>query len=203
MPLPLRSCFVLTLFLGLAGSLALAADPSSANDSENARHLAVLLRTFDFQPISQEGGYFFSTYHSEAMLPGLTPDKPPRLAGSSIYFLLKPGDFSALHRLKEDEIYHYYDGSPIELLQLFPDGTGRLTICGPAFWKGQQPQVLVWHDVWQGSRPLDPKTYALLGTTMTPGFDAADFDLGKRDDLIRSYPKFAKQIKALTRVPSP
>lgn len=161
--------------------------------------LAILRKKFDFQPIPIEGGYFFSTYHSEMMVPGATPGSPQRLAGSAIYFLLGPGDFSALHRLKEDEIYHYYNGSPIQLLQLFPDGTGSITICGPEFWNGQQPQVVVKHDVWQGSRPLDPQSYSLLGTTMTPGFDPSDFDQGKRDDLVKAYPKFAERIKALTR----
>lgn len=154
---------------------------------------------FDFQPISQEGGYFSSTYHSEITVPGSAPASPPRLAGSAIYFLMGPGDFSALHRLKEDEIYHFYTGSPVELLRLYPDGTGSVTICGPEFWRGQQPQIVVKHGVWQGSRPLDPKGYSLLGTTMTPGFTASDFLLGKRDELIKAYPQFAAKITALTR----
>jgi len=161
--------------------------------------VALLRQQYNFQPISKEGGYFFSTYHSEMMVPGLSSSAPQRLAGSAIYFLLTPGDFSALHRLKEDEVYHYYNGSPIELLQLFPNGTGSITICGPEFWNGQQPQVVVRHDTWQGSHPLDAKSYSLLGTTMTPGFTPADFDLGQRDELIKAYPKFADKIKALTR----
>jgi predicted cupin superfamily sugar epimerase len=197
-----RPCLI-ALFSLFAGLLPGPADTPSAGSQEAPDHLAALLRKFDFQAIPQEGGYYFSTYHSEAMLPGLSPHAPERLAGSAIYFLLKPGDFSALHRLKEDEIYHYYTGSPIELLQLYPDGTGSVTICGPEFWNGQRPQVVVRHGVWQGSRPLNPKTYALLGTTMTPGFDPSDFDLGKRDDLIRAYPQFAAKIKALTRTQAP
>jgi uncharacterized protein len=185
----------------LAGNSLCPADSAPSGDSTivAATRVAMLRKEFDFQPIPKEGGYFFSTYHSEMMVPGASPGSPPRLAGSAIYFLLPPGDFSALHRLKEDEIYHYYDGSPIELLQLYPDGTGSVTICGPEFWHGQQPQVVVRHGVWQGSRPLDPQNYSLLGTTMTPGFDPSDFDLGKRDELLKAYPKFSGQIKALTR----
>jgi uncharacterized protein len=175
------------------------ADPSSDQETIIAARLAILRQKFDFKPISQEGGYFFSTYHSEMTVPGSSPDSPPRLAGSAIYFLLAPGGFSALHRLKEDEVYHYYTGSPIELLQLFPDGTGSVTICGPEFWNGQQPQVVVKHGAWQGSRPLDPHNYSLLGTTMTPGFTPSDFDLGKRDELTKAYPQFAARIRALTR----
>jgi predicted cupin superfamily sugar epimerase len=196
----LPACIVAGI-LALAGSPVLSADSPPAGDKGSAEQLAVLVRTFDFQPIPHEGGYFFSTYHSDATVPGLTPEAPSRLAGSAIYFLLKPGDFSALHRLKEDEIYHYYTGSPIELLQLLPDGTGHVTICGPQFWKGQQPQVVVKHGTWQGSRPLDPHGYALLGTTMTPGFTPTDFDLGERAELVRAYPQFAEQVKALTRTP--
>jgi predicted cupin superfamily sugar epimerase len=188
------ACRLPILALLIAGSLARADAPADA-----AARVALLRKEYNFQPISKEGGYFFSTYHSEMMVPGISPGAPQRVAGSAIYFLMTPGDFSALHRLKEDEVYHFYNGSPIELLQLFPDGTGSITICGPEFWNGQQPQVVVHHDTWQGSRPLDPKNYSLLGTTMTPGFNPNDFALGKRDDLIKAYPKFADKIKALTR----
>jgi len=193
--------FVIGLAELLAGYSLCFADSAPSDDSTAvvAARVALLRKEFDFQPIPQEGGCFFSTYHSELMVPGSSPGSPPRLAGSAIYFLLPPGEFSALHRLKEDEIYHYYDGSPIELLQLYPNGTGRVTICGPEFWHGQQPQVVVRHGVWQGSPPLDPRDYSLLGTTMTPGFDPSDFDLGKRDELLKAFPKFAEQIKELTR----
>ena len=197
MSLSARRQFYFGLICLLVGPTFCPADSSGEN--EVAPRLALLRKMFNFQPISQEGGYYFSTYHSAMMLPGLAPGSPPRLAGSAIYFLMSPGDFSALHRLHEDEIYHYYTGSPIALLQLFPNGTGSVTICGPEFWNGQQPQVVIKHDVWQGSRPLDPKNYSLLGTTMTPGFTASDFELGKRDELLKLYPKFAEQIKSLTR----
>jgi predicted cupin superfamily sugar epimerase len=149
--------------------------------------------------VPQEGGYYFQTYHSDFTVPGASPGKPPRLAGTAIYFLLTPGDFSAFHRLKEDEVYHFYAGSPLELIQLKPDGTGSVTICGPEFWKGQEPQVVVPHGTWQGSRPLQPGNYSLVGTTMTPGFTASSFELGHGADLLKVYPQFAAEIKALTR----
>jgi predicted cupin superfamily sugar epimerase len=112
---------------------------------------------------------------------------------------MTPGDFSALHRLKSDEVYHFYGGSPTELLRLFPDGTGSVTICGPEFWNGQQPQIVVKRGTWQGSHPIEAGKYSLLGTTMSPGFDPADFELGKRADLLKAYPAFTEKIKALTR----
>lgn len=176
------------------------ADTSSSSDmpADVAAHLALLRQQYDFKPISQEGGYFFSTYHSVLTVPGASSAAALH-AGSAIYFLMTPGDFSALHRLTADEIYHYYTGSPTELLQLFPDGTGSITICGPDFWNGQQPQIVVKSGTWQGSRPLQSNNFSLLGTTMTPGFDPSEFELGKRDDLLKAYPKFAEKIKALTR----
>jgi predicted cupin superfamily sugar epimerase len=190
----LRRHFLLGLLL-----LATVSSVCADEDATTAERIKQLRALFDFKPISQEGGYFYSTYHSEMMVPGATAGEAERLAGSAIYFLMGPGDFSALHQLKEDEIYHFYNGSPIELLQLFPDGTGSVTICGPDFWKGQLPQVVIKHGTWQGSRPLDAKGYSLLGTTMTPGFTASDFKLGKRGELTKAYPKFAQQIEALTR----
>jgi predicted cupin superfamily sugar epimerase len=178
---------------------ALSMVSSLGRADEVADRLSLLRKKFDFKPIAQEGGYYFSTYHSEVMVPGISAGSPQRLAGSAIYFLMGPGDFSALHRLKEDEVYHFYTGSPIELLQLRPDGTGSVTICGPEFWNGEQPQVVIKHGTWQGSRPVDSKGYSLLGTTMTPGFTPSDFELGKRDDLLKEYPQFSDKIKALTR----
>ncbi len=201
MPLSLLRIVRLGLFVWASGCLGLEADgPTSMQEkSETAERVKILREHFDFRPIPQEGGYFFSTYHSDIQVPGAAPGAAARDAGSAIYFLLTPGDFSALHRLKEDEIYHYYSGSPIELLQLLPDGTGRVTICGPEFWKGQQPQVVIRHGTWQGSHPLDREDYSLLGTTMTPGFNPAGFELGRREELLKAYPQFSAKIKALTR----
>jgi predicted cupin superfamily sugar epimerase len=186
----------------LVGWVGLRGDEISTGadrGGEAAARVAWLRAKFDFKPIAQEGGYYFSTYRSEMTVPGAVAGSPPRLAGSAIYFLMGPGDFSALHQLQEDEIYHYYDGSPIALLQLFPDGTGSVTICGPEFWKGQLPQVVVRRGTWQGSRPVDARDYSLLGTTMCPGFTASDFHLGKREELVKAFPKFAAEIVSLTR----
>jgi predicted cupin superfamily sugar epimerase len=196
-----RFCLTVACLCVLATLSFVVADTPGGPSSEPdvVAKLALLRQKFDFHPIPQEGGYYFSTYHSDLTVRGAEPGTLPRLAGSAIYFLMGPGDFSALHRLKEDEIYHYYTGSPIELLQLFPDGTGSVTICGPEFWNGQQPQVVIKKGTWQGSHPLDVRSFSLLGTTMTPGFTPVDFALGKREDLLKAYPKFADKIKELTR----
>src|SRR5207245_2095434 len=94
-----------------------------------------------------------------------------RWAGTAIYYLLTPDTFSALHRLPTDEVYHFYLGDPVEMLQLWPDGSGRVGTLGQDVRAGQLLQVIVPRGVWQGSRLRPGGAFALLGTTMAPGFD--------------------------------
>jgi predicted cupin superfamily sugar epimerase len=113
--------------------------------------------------------------------------------------LLTPDTFSALHRLRGEEVFHFYLGDPMEMLQLAPDGSGRLVLLGTDLLSGQQPQTVVPAGVWQGSRLRPGGAFALLGTTMAPGFDFADFEAGKREQLQTQYPNFADLIERLTR----
>src|SRR5207249_3960045 len=94
-----------------------------------------------------------------------------RSVSTAIYYLLTPGTFSALHRLKSDEIFHFYAGSPVKMLQLHEDGRGEEIILGSDVLAGQQPQVLVRRGVWQGSYLLPGGEFALLGCTVAPGFE--------------------------------
>lgn len=104
-----------------------------------------------------------------------------------------------MHRLNSDEIFHFYLGDPIEMLQLWPDGTGRTLMLGSDLLEGMQPQVVVPTGIWQGARLLKSGRFALLGTTVSPGFEFADYESGQREELIKSYPKFRELIIALTR----
>jgi predicted cupin superfamily sugar epimerase len=122
-----------------------------------------------------------------------------RAAGTAIYYLLTPETFSALHRLRGDEVFHFYLGDPVDMLQLSPDGLGKWVTLGSDLESGQQPQVVVPAGVWQGSKLRPGGQYALLGTTMAPGFDVADFELGRREELLAAYPDFAEAIQGLTR----
>lgn len=152
-------------------------------------------------PLPEEGGYFAQTYRLAAgALPG-PPTAGPRPVATAIYYLITPDAFSALHRLPGDEIFHFYLGDPAEQLRLGPDGSGRVVIIGPDLLAGQRPQAVVPGGVWQGTRlvPGGPHGYALLGTTMTPGFAAADYEGGRRDALIAAYPAYRELIAALTR----
>jgi predicted cupin superfamily sugar epimerase len=150
-----------------------------------------------------EGGYLRETYRSdESISAEALPDRygAPRLFWSCIYFMLTPDTFSEMHRLKSDEIYHFYLGGPVEMLQLSPDGSGETITIGPHLLAGMRPQILVFRDVWQGSFLASGGRFALLGCTVAPGFDFADFEQGKREELVGQYPAYADLIAALTRV---
>jgi predicted cupin superfamily sugar epimerase len=158
-----------------------------------------LIRLLNLKPLPREGGWYRETYRSPRQLSAsaLAPDYPsPRSAATAIYYLLTADTFSALHRLPGDEVYHFYLGDPVELLQLGPrpeDG-GRIVTLGPDVQAGQQVQAVVPAGVWQGSVLRPGGTLALLGTTMAPGFDFADYQAADRAALIAAYPAFAERI---------
>lgn len=159
-----------------------------------------LIHHFRLEPLPIEGGYFRQTWSSGDLvsIPGYDS---PRPAGTAIYYLLTsdPDSFSALHRLASDEIYHFYLGDPVEMLLLAEGDPGRRIILGPDLLGGQHVQYVVPRSVWQGSRLIPGGRFALLGTTMAPGFDARDFTLGSRQELVRQFPDHATLIRELTR----
>jgi predicted cupin superfamily sugar epimerase len=149
-----------------------------------------------------EGGYYIQTYKSAEFIPpeGLDPRYPgPRATGTAIYYLLEPGTFSELHRLKSDEIFHFYLGDPVEQLQLWPDGSSRLATIGSDLLHGHTPQLVVPKDVWQGARLVSGGSFALLGCTVAPGFEFEDYESGTRESLIGQYPSQRELISSLTR----
>jgi len=153
-------------------------------------------------PHPKEGGYFRETYRSSETVPEKT--LPSRYKGirsftTAIYYLLTPETFSTMHRLQSDEIFHFYLGDPVEMLQLWPDGIGKTVILGSDLLRGMQPQLIVPGGVRQGARLLKNRKFALLGATVSPGFELADYEAGERDDLIKSYPQFREWIIALTK----
>ena len=103
-----------------------------------------------------------------------------------------------MHRLPTEEVFHFYLGSPMRMLQLFPDGNGREILIGPDVLAGQRPQVVVPPGVWQGSRLEPGGAFVLLGATMAPGFDYADYRSAARDELVAKWPAFADLITRLT-----
>jgi predicted cupin superfamily sugar epimerase len=154
------------------------------------------------EPLHIEGGFFRETYRSRRTVPEeYQPEKMrgARSIGTAIYFMLTPDSFSALHRLPGTEIFHFYLGDPVVMLQLLPDGTSQTITLGPDLAGGQRPQVVVRGGVWQGSRLAPGGKWALMGTTMSPGFDYADFELGNREQLMAQYPGAAEIIRQYTR----
>ena len=161
-----------------------------------------IIGLLNLTPHPKEGGYFRETYRSSEMISEKT--LPSRYKGirsfaTAIYYLLTPETFSAVHRLQSDEIFHFYLGDPVEMLQLWPDGSGRVLTLGSDILNGMQLQVVVPRGVWQGARLHKNGSFALLGTTVSPGFELADYESGQRDELIKSYPKFREWIIALTK----
>jgi predicted cupin superfamily sugar epimerase len=148
------------------------------------------------EPHPAEGGYFRETYlaRERVELP-----RGSRSVGTAIYYLLEPGTFSEMHVLASDEVFHFYLGDPVEMLQLFPDGSSALFTLGQDLKAGQQVQIVVPAGVWQGARLADGGKVALLGCTVTPGFDYADYRSGNYAELADKWPLEAKLIRRLTR----
>lgn len=154
------------------------------------------------QPHPAEGGYFAETYRSEHLLePEALPAGYPgaRSVSTAIYYLLTPDSFSAMHRLRGDEIFHFYLGDPVELLQIKTNGAGEVFVLGQDIIAGMHLRHVVPAGAWQGSRWRAGGKYALLGTTVAPGFDFQDFEIGERSELMAEFPQFAEMIQGLTR----
>lgn len=162
----------------------------------DADEIRALLR-LEAHPL--EGGFFVETWRSAHALSAtaLDPSAADRRAlGRAIYYLLTPGTVSSMHRLRWDEIFHFYLGDPVEMLLLAPGEEGRLATLGVDLASGQRPQLIVPAGVWQGARLADGGRVALLGTTMAPGFDAADFEIGGIEALAGQWPRFRDAIAA-------
>ncbi|MFI0420043.1 cupin domain-containing protein [Spongiactinospora sp. 9N601] len=149
---------------------------------------------YGLEPLPLEGGVFLSTWAGPE-LPGGRP------AGTAIIVLLsrEEGQFSAMHRLPIDEVWHFYLGDPLEMLLLDPDGGVRTVLLGQDVLGGQQVQVTVPGGTWMGARVVPDGEWALFGCTMAPGFAWADYEGGDADDLCARYPRAAERIRALCR----
>lgn len=147
-------------------------------------------------PHPVEGGWYRRTYTSDvsvALLRGVRP------YGTAIYYMLEAGSFSEMHVLVSDEIFHFYLGDPVEMLQLSPDGGSRIVTLGHDLAAGQHVQVLVPAGVWQGMRLVGEGKVALMGCTVTPGFEFADYRSGTYAELVATWPAEKERIRALTR----
>lgn len=158
------------------------------------------------EPHPREGGWFRQTWRAGEGIPGgALPARygagreAGRSAGTAIYYLLDPESFSEMHRLASDEVFHFYLGDAVEMLQLHPNGTGGRVVLGQDVSAGQLVQTVVPQGVWQGSRLIAGGRFALLGCTVSPGFEYADYASGRREELMRGWPEWAEMIGRLTR----
>ncbi len=166
-------------------------------------HIEGIIRILGLKPHPEEGGYYRETYRSgDAFGSGCLPSRydGKRSASTAIYYLITPSSFSSLHRIKTDEIFHFYAGDPVILLQLEPGGEGKTVLLGSAISEGQVPQAVVPMNCWQGALLADGGSYALLGTTVSPGFDFRDYEQGNPAELSENYPSFKPLIERLAQI---
>ena len=160
-----------------------------------------LISRLHLQPLDNEGGYYFQTYVSgEKIKKDDLPDRfnNDKPFSTAIYYLLTPDTKSILHRLPSDEIYHFYLGDPVQMLHLYPNGSSNIVFLGNEFMSGQRFQVTVPSGVWQGSTLVEGGEFALMGTTVAPGFDFSDFEAADSDELIEQFPQYKGLIQDLT-----
>jgi uncharacterized protein len=148
------------------------------------------------EPHPVEGGFFRRTYTAPE---AVELARGVRATSTAIYYLLEPGTFSEMHVLDSDEMFHFYLGDPVEMLQLWPDGRSEVVTLGPDLEAGQHVQLVVPAGVWQGTRLVGEGKVALLGCTVTPGFDFADYRNAGAEELAAKWPAEAERIRGLTR----
>jgi predicted cupin superfamily sugar epimerase len=139
-----------------------------------------------------EGGFYAETYRSQA---GTDTAAGPRSCCTGIYFLLRGCDVSRFHRIASDEMWHFYDGSPLTVHQIGPDGEYATHVLG---LDSGQPQCVVPAGCWFGATVNSPDGFTLVGCTVAPGFDFADFQLADRQELLAHFPQHTEIITQLT-----
>ncbi|MBI1341295.1 MAG: hypothetical protein GC171_00015 [Terrimonas sp.] len=161
-----------------------------------------LIKKYRLQP-HPEGGFYQQSYQSpayikQACLPGSF--QGDRRISTAIYFLLQEGDYSAFHRIKSDEIWHFYAGDTLQIHIISENGDYQLRLLGGQPEKGEDFQVMVAAGSWFAAECAPGTDFSFVGCTVAPGFDFADFELGEREQLCRIFPSVQELIRRLTRV---
>ncbi len=160
--------------------------------------VAQLVEILDLQP-HPERGFFSETYRASAQVqasthPGL------RSASTAIYFLVtREQPTTYLHRLRSDEVFHFYEGGPLAVLRLFPEGNWDVAHLGIDLECGQRPQLVMPAGTWFGTELSAGSSHCLLGCTVAPGFEFDDFELGSASSLADQYPDAANYILRMQR----
>ncbi|NAS13546.1 cupin domain-containing protein [Poritiphilus flavus] len=166
------------------------------------KEIQELIQQLNLSP-HPEGGYFKETYRSADSVEvqnELWPQPVQRNYCTGIYFLLTSDTFSAFHRIKQDELWHFYKGDAIRIHMIDPEGQYSHVVLGGDFEKGEVPQYAVPKGIWFAAEMVEQDSYALVGCTVAPGFDFEDFELPSRESLLELFPQHSDIITNLTRV---
>lgn len=157
-----------------------------------------IIKTLNLKP-HPERGHFHETYRAPLAVESARHGGS-RAASTAIYFLVTADEPSTfLHRLASDEVFHLYDGGPLEILRLFPDGKWDVAVLGMKLAAGERPQVVVPAGTWFGTVLGAGASHCLVGCTVAPGFEFADFELADGPELAEQYPGAAGRIKRMSR----
>lgn len=160
-----------------------------------------LISRYHLQP-HPEGGYYSRTYSSEELITAeALPERfdGDRFISTAIYFLLEGGQFSAFHRIKSDELWHFYAGTGLHIYVIHPGGRGEVLKLGNDLSNEFSFQLLVKAGCWFASKPIAENEFSFAGCTVAPGFDFADFELAEKNQLLKEYPRHATWIEEFCR----
>ena len=148
-----------------------------------------IITHFKMQP-HPEGGFYKETYRSTGLIhaEALPESWGEHNWSTGILFLLKSGDYSHFHRIRQDEMWHFYLGGPMRLAMLYPDGNYKEVILGQDILAGQAVQFIVPAGVWFGATPCTDTAFSFVGCTVSPGFSFTDFELAEKQNLLALYP---------------
>jgi predicted cupin superfamily sugar epimerase len=161
-----------------------------------------IIEKYQLQP-HPEGGYYARHFTSNLSVKSTDADRfagESRKAGSAIYYLLCGDEFSAFHKLKSDELWHYYSGSPVKIYLI--DALGKLSsysLGDPSKHSESQFQVIIPADLWFAAEVIDKKSFSFLGCSVSPAVEVKDFELADRETLSAHYPAHAEIINRFTR----
>lgn len=166
-----------------------------------------IIQKLNLSPHPREGGFFREVYRSQESIPIDSRKKrtqsntADRNLATAIYYLITEKQFSRLHRLQSDEIFHFYLGDPVEMINISLQGQLETITLGPNLLSGEKVQHLVPADVWQGAKLQEGQEgtekdygFALLGCTVSPGFEYVDYEEGDRENLLKIFPQFKLEI---------
>lgn len=162
------------------------------------KHYRDVIKKLDLVPLPEEGGFYRETYRSKRKV--ISDILGEKVESTVIYYLITEESFSALHLVDMDEVFHFYAGSPVEMFQIDQSGKGSKITIGNDIFNDEVPQVIVPHGIWQGTKLKEPKEgdWALLGCTVSPGFDIENFHIKNRQDLCHEFPHLKTDIEKYT-----